>query len=599
MTCKPSSIASERVLEFSGQSFAQEEVHADDGDDGFRRNMALRKSRSKKFLEDPATGFTLLFCLVLHSLLERPVQVCFRLYDADKRGLRIPTVTNSKANQWRRHRGKQTETLPPPDVELEKQYTLADLKRVSLTVTDYLWATFLRPLPASRFFVPTVFWPEGRDQGEMFKVMTADMLKAAAGIKFRICLRYASPPYVLLDLIGDISEDTRDMLTQKFLELRACCLDPFWGKPVQDHVRTVLEDRGERAAAKILTDFVKKVATESRGVSLREENLHAIQKKFAGGWHAKARPFPQQCAQSVLAVAARNYAACKLYHKKEHVNVQWSHCKKTIRQGKIRHLRPRQFGSAVFSYVSAQMHRGRQQTVAQFRAEFKALSAADRALWVQRHKSQVALRRRAEHQRRQAADAESQQRSEKLPWDLGDEQWPLSSEQLQNFLLPFRTASTGMDALRAAASGQPDIQQYRGKVEGGDIRYHSMDAATLCAKAELGEPIEAKNQVGSNTWAEVSRCQVPGKSCLELHPGLCATVDSELLEAARFLASRLPRDDGLLRFQRAGVVYFFRLVIGGEPRTHSVWRGLLVRLLDSLDFFGPSPLRVSGFRNSP
>lgn len=527
--------------------------------------MTKRKGRAKKFLADLTTPFTLLFCLCLHSLLERPVKVCFQLYDADKKALNVPAVSSgSSKNTFRRRcKGKQKQMLQDPEICLTEASTVADLKVIAQSVTKYIWATFTQPLECSRFVVPTVFWPESRSEDEMFKTMTSAMLKAASGIKFRIFNRFAAAPYVLLPMVAEgSSAETRRIMTEKFLSMKQCCLDALWGRPVQLRIQKELDDAGEDAAACMLAGLVHKVAKECRGVSLREENLHALQKKFAGGWRAKARPFVQQCAQTVLAISAKNHAACRLYSKVPSQMKAWHQKKAVVRKNVIKHPRPKQFGRPVFTYVATRLQQGSQLTRQQLRNEWQSLSDADKELWTHRHKSQVAQRRHAKQVRDKAVAEEESQRALKTPWGLGDKQWPLTGKRLQEFLGPFSRCDTGLETLRAASQKRPAAEQYIRNVENKEIKYHGRDAATHLAKTCFGEPVDAANDVARTTWTQIAGCTVEAAACHEDHPGLCRMDDSGSIEAARILAQHLPREDAVLRFDKGKVSYFFRLVIG-------------------------------------
>ena len=395
------------------RDFWQEDDNAGPADadmDAYRQNMALRKKRSKKFLDEPTTTFSLLFCLTLHSILELPVKVCFRLYNADKEGMKIPTIPekNKRHNLARRCRVKQSEVLDVPDLDClseERAYTIADLKRVSSSVVAYMWDSLTRPLPMSRFNVAAVFWPEDQGRDQMFKCMTTDMLRSVAGIRWRIFDRYDSIPYVLLQMLPETcSWETRQVLTKKFCDMSACCLDSGWGRPVQKHILQVLDAEGEDAAVSRLLTLVSKFSQECRGVSLREENLHALQKRFAGGWRGKARPFAYQSAQTVLAISGRNFAARRLFSPLP----SWKATKKLFRKGQIVHTRPKQYGSALFTFMAVKLQSGSRQTKHELRCAWKAMTVEEKHPWVVRHKSQVARRRLQQRQ----VDTQQREREE-------------------------------------------------------------------------------------------------------------------------------------------------------------------------------------------
>ena len=149
-------------------------------------------------------------------------------------------------------------------------------------------------------------------------------------------------------------------------------------------------------------------------------------------------------------------------------------------------------------------------------------------------------------------------------WGIGDTQWPLTAANLEAFQRPFREKSSGLEMLQTEA-GHPAVDLYLRKMaEGGPAsKYHSTDAATAFSKARLGHSVDAHNSVARGTWNDVATCAVGAVSCKDVHPGLCAARDQVLIGRARGLVSTLPRQDALLRFQRNGLVYFFRFIIGG------------------------------------
>ena len=364
----------------------------------YQVKMNLRKSRAKKFLENETTLFTLLFCLTLYGVLQQAVRICFKLFNSDKVSLGLPDVADVRRAEKRR-RGKQEEGPPEPGSEQERsRYTLGDLKKVSMSIINYLWMCMLGPIEAGRFWIAAAFWPASQNVSSMYKTMSADFLRAMSGLKWRILGNLTSSPYVLLQMASEnCSSETREAFTEKFLDEKPCCLDPYWGRPVHSEVETAFQTGGIGSAAQILMQHVAKFSAEARAVSVREEQLHAVQRKFAGGFNAKARPFVVQSAQTVLATASKHHAARKVRRLDQNVK-QWRQLKQAVRRGKVVHPRAKQYGSAFFTFASVKVRQGSTKTRAELRAEWASLPDREKDDWTLRHKAKVALQRRAKEQ---------------------------------------------------------------------------------------------------------------------------------------------------------------------------------------------------------
>ena len=277
---------------------AQEEVPrgAEDLDD-FRRKMAVRKRRSKAFLQNPTALFKLLFGLCMNFLVDVPVKICFMLFDADKDGLGIANPQKEERRcKRRRLRCKGANALHIPPIDSEKKYDLTDLHVSSLKVVDYVWKALEAPLDLTVFQVPAIFWPEMRSSSDMFRFMSSDMLQVLAAFKWRVSYKFCNPPFCLLGMLSEgCSEEAKTCLTQKFLDMNSCCLSQFWGQPVKEELLSGIEGEGS-VPADVLQLHVSKFAKQCRAVSIREERQHAIQRTFAGGWRSKARSFWQHSA---------------------------------------------------------------------------------------------------------------------------------------------------------------------------------------------------------------------------------------------------------------------------------------------------------------
>ena len=542
---------------------------ADDNVDEFRQKMAARKWRSKQFLENPTALFNLLFSLAMNFLIDVPMKICFLLFDSDKQGLGIANPRKEERQQKRRRlRCKGANVFDIPPFDSQKKYELNDLHVSSMKVVDYIWQALSAPLELSVFQVPAMFWPQDRSASDMYRFMSGDMLQALAAFKWRVSYKFYNPPYCLLAMISpDCSLETQACLTQKFLDMPACCLSQFWGQPVK-------EELAEEAAAEgvvpvdLLKFHVQKFAQQSRPVSIREERQHSLQRTFAGGWRAKARSFWQQACQSVLANAAKNcFARRQGLHQKQR-QADWKKLKSTVRIKKIVHKRPKQCGNPVFYFVATRIAQCSQKTKDELREDWKAMSAAEKQDWKWRQSTAVAKRRQAQ-QVVHARCAEDMKNLEfDTPWGLGDDEHPLRPEFLSEYLAPFRTESAGLAALRQMDSTHPAVSAYLDKMDSGEVKFHSQDAAVAFSKAVLGKPVTADNSVGVATWTKAETCPAASATCFDAHPGLCRGSEKPMVDSVANLVARIPRKDSVLMLSFSGVpaaqkhTFFVRLVIG-------------------------------------
>ena len=492
--------------------------------DGFRKSMALRKSRSKKFLEEATSLFTLLFSLAMNFLLNGPLKTCFLLFDADKEGLGIPNHPKEEdPKKYRRVRHKGAEALQLPELDEDRQYTLTDLHSSCLKVVDYLWKALEAPLELTILQVPAMYWPASRPDADMYRYMTGDMLRSLGGLKWRVCHRFYNPPHCLLSMLEpSCSHETRRNMTQKFVQMTLCCLSPAWGEPVRDDIVAAAScesEDAEGADVQVLMKHVQCFSDQSRSVSIREEHQHALQRKFAAGFNSKPRAFWQQASQTVLANSSRNFFNRQHGLVRKDLKRHWVGLKDIARTKKVVHKRPKQHGNAMFFYVGSQISLGSTKTHAELRAEWKCMSALQKQPWIWRQQTAVAKKREAQ----KLVDSRRQEERESLqidtPWNLGDKAYPLRPELLQQYLLPFRRQESGLDALERAGRDHPSVESYLRKLESGQVRYHSVDAAVAASKAELGWAIAADNTVGAETWSQAEACPGARLTCFEKHPG--------------------------------------------------------------------------------
>ena len=316
---------------------------ADDDPDGFRRAMAVRARRGRKFLQDNMAVFCLLLTLVLHQLLATLTKIAFRLKD-DRQDM-----ANESQRSTAKRRRRCKSRPGPGEEEDAKQFTLLDFGRKTRQVLDMLWQILFSQdegFASTVFAVPAAFWPQGSHVSEMYKRMTRDILKTQANIALRIVYRYDPShcgPLSLLEMSS--SPEPPEELAQSKVKLlvhdaKECCLDQSWAVPVR---KDVVAHEGD-SQAQILTDHVRQYASHARGVSLREEGMHRHQRQMAGGDSARALEFAKQSANMVILDSFRNYAdLCG--DASVTAPVQLKAALKDVRDGRIIHSRPKQFGN--------------------------------------------------------------------------------------------------------------------------------------------------------------------------------------------------------------------------------------------------------------
>ena len=414
----------------------------------------------------------------------------------------------------------------------------------------------------------------------MFQYMTRQLLRALAALKWRVGYKFQNAPYRLLDMVReDCSKETQNILTEKFLDMPNCCLSPFWGRPVKDDVLSSLERAGDEGvdAAVLLRHHVESFQKQSRGVTIREEHQHAMQRTFAGGWRSKARSFWQQAAQAVLANSSKNHFARRQGLVRKAKLKDWAALKKAVRKRRIIHRRPRQCGNAMFFYVSTKMSQGGPKTKEELCAEWKTLPAAEKQTWKNRQQLSVFRKRQAQRAAKERQEEELENVQADTPWDLGCSEHALRPELLGEFLEPYQRKETGVNLLRKL--DHPAAVAYVAKMDSGEVKYHSRDAAVAGAKSKLGKNVEPDSTVGRDTWNHAQACPAPKPACVDAHPGLCVgkATDKRLISLVPGLVSQLPRQDAILMLQQQGVraaerqVFFFRLVVGQVvASTHAV-----------------------------
>ena len=534
-------------------------AHGED-EDPYRRAMSIRKSRAKQFFSNEWALFTLLLVLVYHHFLGRVTKIAFRLRDTDKP---IPDDPEGEPAYKRKRllfKGYQAFQEVEP-----RKCRVPDIFSTSLDCVNIFWKILTSTVAfnGSVFGLLPHFWPRSSSFEDLYDRLVGDTLKTICGLKWRVMSRERVAPYSLLEMVqNDPPPELLQAQTKKFMSLPLCCQDPFWVKPVIEDLSQLpgLEEQIEK-----LQSHIQSFQKTGRVVSAREENCHATQRLAAGCWRAKPTLFEKQSAQMVLTDSYQNHRS-RTKTQLGGAPLAVKQASKSLRARKVVHKRPRQFGSAMFHYMSAERKAGSQASEPQLRQQWKNLTAPQRETWITKHRLNVASRRFAKSFVQQREGTDTSDAVKASPWNLGVGEYPLKPEFLANYLQPFQRKATGLEQLGRVKT--PQAIRLKEKYENGRARYHSMTAAECSARSLFCEDVDDSN-AHSGTWGKAAACSRPQKTCDQLHIGVCRTRDEALFSDIFTLVERLPKkDNAILMLELSGrpaqqrVVTFVRMIIG-------------------------------------
>lgn len=527
-----------------------------DAQDQFHRAMAVRKRRSKQFFENPLCVFTMLNTLVFHHYLTRVTAAAFELHNSDKEGIPLKPSKAQEAKQRKRLLFKGAQVLEEPQDSGEEHASLLKMYGRAREVVSLLWTVLssLDAIERTAFCVPMAYWPENMSKADMFQRLSLDILKSIAALKFRILEKSTIPPYSLLEMaMPGASPELLSAKTHEFLSTPQCCLDAFWAKPVQQKVLS------EADQPRTLHMLAARFSASCRGVSSREEALHAKQRKQARGWEGAPILFVRQAGETVLQTAWENFSArTGIQEKGAPENVKAA--SKIVRKRVIKHPRPKAFGSPYLFFRNAAKKSFPTETNEQIHQRWHNLSPEELQNWKMRQRLQSGRKKwmKAELEKRKPEDKD--RKSGNTPWGLGDDRFPLKESYLRDYLQPYRKKNTGLRELHTLEKPTPEVSS----ILQGRKQYHSMDTATAAARAFL-HPSEVTAH--SDTWAKVVELPRIRKACPELHPGLCKEVDAAILPKVNGFWQSLPKHDCILMLVRNGsaqqrIAVFVQLVVG-------------------------------------
>jgi len=358
------------------------EARNDSEQDAFRRAMATRRRRSKQFLSDPMAAFTILLMLTLHHYLSQVTQIAFALTDADRKGIQQKQPTQRKKEKLRRRlRFKGAEAFAEPQ-PLPDTPSLADLFAKASEVVQLLWKAIQCPeaLAEALFAIPAAYFPETEHKETMHRKLTDDLLKTISGLRWRFLDKTMSPPYKYLDLIAkDVEDESAQKAADDLCGTPPCCLDPFWGKPIFDAVK---EAGDADIQGRALSTHMKTFGENVRGVSSREECLHASQRVAAGGWKGKAALFERQSADSVVRCSLDHYtlrSGISVGKQSKEMKVKTKSVRKRVAANK--HSRPNQYGSAFFFFKNCKKRDGCTATFQELNRQWQQMEDVEKGQW--------------------------------------------------------------------------------------------------------------------------------------------------------------------------------------------------------------------------
>lgn len=505
--------------------------------------------------------YHLLVTLCFHHYLTAVTKVAFALTDQDKQGIaveKLPQHQQAKARRRCRFKGAQAFQIDEDAEDPDKGYTMMDFFKKAHSVTDLFWAALMSPeaLDKTHFAVPAVFWPRQFPKDDMYKRMTLDILKTLCALKWRVFYKEATTPFCFLkDTMSDA-----EPVCQRFLAMPSCCLDAHWGRPVQKHVK---DSHSEDQGATKFANHMKTFMANARIVSHREETMHAQQRTMAGGFKSKAQLFSRQASEMVLATCLTHY------ERRTNISVQRAperlkQAGKVVRARKVVHKRPRQMGSSMFLYVAEMRKNGSDLSAGELRTQWRELPNGQKNIWKRKQalvNGKKRLMKKKWDETKAQADDNALSMSEKSPWQLGDDRYPLHEKHVVEWMSSYKNKANGLNALGKFQS--PEALDHARSISEGKP-YHATDACMIGSRASLGEVITNPGAIVKDIM-NVSKQEA---CCLEKHPGVCKDKDWEIMSAVDSLVRSFPKGNHLLMIEtcvgpvRERFALFVRCVTG-------------------------------------
>lgn len=285
-------------MENDGQDQGEDDAAA------FRRLQSRRKAKALDFLKDKFSTFNLLLTVSLAHGTARITNYCFELVNADKADLVKKQGERAAARMRIRIRSKGPEAFQ----DLQDPQSRLHFHGVTVRCQSFVntsWTQLLSEAHQSTTAaVPCAYWPRDEPVTLRHKMVAEDVLRNIAAIKWRMVDRFATPPWSFSKLVlANVDPQDWSRSLQSFLEISPCCLDTWWSRPLQQHLKGSDPANREVFFQRAVTRFYASL----RPVSLREEQSHAVQRKVAGGMHATALTSNIQRAASVVQTVKKNF----------------------------------------------------------------------------------------------------------------------------------------------------------------------------------------------------------------------------------------------------------------------------------------------------
>lgn len=234
-----------------------------------------------------------------------------------------------------------------------------------------------------------------------------------------------------------------------------------------------------------------------------------------------------------------------------------------VRQPKLKHSRPNQFGNPMFRYISSRRRCGDQRSQESIIAEWKRLPPNEKLLWRARQRVQCQMQREQNSNAAQWGMRQQEETQVSTAWNLGNSDYPIAPELIADYLKTFETKGAGLPKLRQV--GDPQVQQYVESVERGEQKYHSLHACRLLCKTEVGVTISQEMIDENDQITQIMGGTFLPQGCCSKHPGLCAKEGLNTTEVNKFL-SLFPKKSCMLRLElkagRGSNIVYLRCIEG-------------------------------------
>lgn len=509
------------------------------------------------------TRFQLLCTLTLASVIAPMVRLCFAMHERKE----DKTEKSNRKDSKQEKRARMRAFFKGPLVEVQRgpDYIFADVSRAANRAVDQLWKGEI-------FHVASAFWPPLEPKSKLYEKLAEERLLNVAQVKWRLSCKFLVPPFNVcwVDRYDDF-QSLPSAMQSKFEECVAdlvsqesCCLDPFWAKPVQRKLQTLREPQRAEAYFKLAKEFLRNF----RPASLKEERAHSFQRRIAGGHTSMSRTYPQQAAACVVGAVADNYRN----RGGRNLHVARTETRKAAKRARVRkciYKRPAQFGNPMFYYISKQRAMGcldaRFDTLKQ---QWKEMGLQSRQVWSDMQKCE---KRRIRNSQMPSATDGNRSQPFKTPWNVGCDDWPLKLEILDEFMDRFRKRDSGIRALQECASSacfplEKECLRYKKQVEEGEVKYHSMSAASIACKAITACSLTDETVPHVKTAEQILQTQAPRHHCMSKHLGACQLKHHQEIVDINNMVKILPREGCVLRFEmskgRAKKLVYAKLTVG-------------------------------------